>query len=214
MKARLFILLFSVLAALSVRGQDVAPQRRAAPAAPDTAAADTLLALPLAAEPAFLLRAPGFEGMSPFAAGLDGCGWQLHAGFNAALSLNVTAGFGSHAPRGAGFGQDLAFAYAFPLTQRLSAAAGLCATHFNWGPFRWTGGGLAAALAYRLTDDVSLYAYGAKSFLPRKGFGLHGPLPLFLHPDGDRIGAMIDFKVGRNASIQVSVERGNGTDYR
>ena len=40
--------------------------------------------------------------------------WKLHEGFNAQFSLSVTAGLGSHAPRGVGFGQDAAFMYAQP----------------------------------------------------------------------------------------------------
>lgn len=216
MKTRLVFLLFALLATSFAHGQDVTtrsatatPDHEVSTADVDAASRDTLMALPLMTEPAFLLRAPGFDGVSPFWAGTDGTGWLLHTGFNANLSFSVTAGLGSHAPRGVGFGQRAAFAYALPLSDRFSVAAGVYADNFDWGAANWRDGGVAAAVAYRLTDVVSIYGYGTKSFMPKKRNYFGPPLPAFLNPGGDRIGAMVDFKVGRNASIQVSVERGS-----
>ena len=62
-------------------------------------------------------------------------GWRLHEGFNAQFGMSLTAGLGKHAPRGVGFGQSAAFAYVWPLSKKLSFAAGITATNFNWARF-------------------------------------------------------------------------------
>ncbi len=181
----------------------------------DSAAADcstgTTLSLPLPdmATPFLGLSAPGFCGLSPWTSGLDGTSWRLHEGFNAQLSMSLTAAFGHNAPSGVGFGQGAAFAYAMPLSKKFAAAVGLYATNMDWGAWHQTDGGVAATLQYRLSDAVSLYAYGAKTFLPehkrRAGYGWFYPYYL-MNPD-NRIGAMAEIKIGNKAMIQVSVER-------
>lgn len=40
------------------------------------------------------LSAPGFSGLSPWNCGFYGSDWRLHQGFNAQLSMSLTAGFG------------------------------------------------------------------------------------------------------------------------
>lgn len=184
-------------------------------ALPPDAAEDTtpLPALETDTRPYLLMRAPGFDGTDPFWRGIGGNSWWLHEGFNAQLSLSLSVGLGKGAPGGVGFGQSAAFAYALPLTDRLSVAAGIYGENWDWGPARLTDVGFAASVAYRLTDAISLYAYGTKSFLPRHQLPAKGPFPLFWNPGGDRIGAMIDFKLGGNASIQIGVERSSTPDF-
>lgn len=150
-----------------------------------------------------LLTAPGWSGASPW------CGddlWSLHQGFNASFSLGVSVGLGKHAPRGVGFGQHAAFAYAAPLTSRLSVAAGVYADNMDWGAMRRTDVGLAAALRYSVNERIGLYAYLTKSFFSHATLP-PGPFPLYDEPFRDRIGAMAEFKIGDNAMIQISVER-------
>lgn len=150
----------------------------------------------------------GLDGCSPFYGGADGSLWRLHEGFNAQLSLSVSTAFGKHAPKGVGFGQTGAFAYVFPLAKNLFVAAGVYASHMDWGRWRQTDAGFAGMLAYRVNENINLYAYGTKSFMPRRNdFLFHrDPFPAFLDRQRDRIGAAAEFKVGRNAMIGVSVE--------
>jgi len=148
----------------------------------------------------------GFAPLSPD--GLD-WGWRLHKGFNAQLSMSVSAAFGKHAPRGIGFGQTAAFAWLQPITPRLSVAAGVFASNMDWGAWRQTNVGVMGAVAYQATDRINLYVYGAKTFLPRTANlrNRHTPFPIFFDQLRDRIGAAAEFKIGENASIGVSVER-------
>lgn len=153
----------------------------------------------------FPIAAPGTEGCAPWAMPYGG-GWRLHEGFNAQLSLGVTAAFGKHAPRGVGFSQGAAFVYAVPLTQRLGVAAGVYASNVDWGASHQTEAGLTALVAYRVNPSVSLYGYVAKSFYPRSDARLGGCFPMYYPGAGDRIGAMAEFKLGEKAAIQVGVE--------
>lgn len=171
---------------------------------------DSLYAVPCL--PALSLSAPGFYGLTPWSYAADGLSWRLHEGFNAQLSMSLSIGLGKGSPSGVGFGQSAVFAYALPLSKRFSVAAGVYADNMDWGGFRSTDGGVAAAVQYRLSDVVSLYAYGTKSFLPKKNRFLYAPGPYYsgfygLPVPTDRIGAMAEFKIGKNAMIQVSVEK-------
>ena len=153
--------------------------------------------------PRTLLTSPGWSGASPW------CGddlWSLHQGFNARFSLGLSVGLGKGAPRGVGFAQSAAFAYAAPLTSRLSLAAGIYADNMDWGAFRRTDVGLAAALRYRVNERIGLYAYATKSFFSDRSLP-PGPFPLYDYPVRDRIGAMAEFKLGEKAIFQISVER-------
>lgn len=138
-------------------------------------------------------------------------GWRLHEGFNAQFGMSVSAGLGKHAPKGVGFGQTAAFAYVHPITNKLSFAVGLTATNFKWGGWQRTDVGIGGVLAYKVNDNINLYAYGQKSFMPRER-GLFGrfrsdPFPFYFAQPDSRIGAAAEFKIGNNAMIGISVER-------
>lgn len=150
----------------------------------------------------------GFDGCAPFASGVYGSGWRLHKGLNAQFSLSVSAGLGKHAPKGVGFGQSAAFAYVLPLNSRFSLAAGVYAANMNWGSWQQTDVGFAGVLAFKVNENINLYAYGSKTFMPRQNpFAFrHDPFPLFYDQPRDRIGAAAEFKIGKNAVIGVSVE--------
>ncbi len=128
--------------------------------------------------------------------------WKLHEGFNVQFSLSVTAGLGSHAPRGVGFGQDAAFMYAQPLTKRLSVAGGVYMSHMDWGGFTYNQVGVAGVAAFQVNEKVSLYAYGSKALLPQK-------VPPYWSPyvGGDRFGGMLHVKFNDTFSMGFSVER-------
>lgn len=151
----------------------------------------------------------GLGGLSPWTAGGDGL-WRLHEGFNAQFGLSLTTGFGSHAPRGVGFGQAAAFAYLKPLTKRFTLAAGIYGQNMDWGAWRTTDVGVGAMAIYQPSDRVTLYGYASKSFVPRStDFTLRREpfLPYYLDRPKDRIGAAAEFKLGEHAMIGVSVER-------
>ena len=67
---------------------------------------------------------------------------------------------------------------------------------------------MTGIVGYRLSEAVSLYAYGSKSFLPTdRRFRFRQPLaPTYLFEPKERIGAAAEFKLGENAVIGVSVE--------
>ncbi len=212
------ILTLTITAAASA--QTVEDERTTVSSVPNIQPADSLLtdsaslSLPLAVyNPSltpFGLSAPGFDGLAPWNYSLSGASWNLHEGFNAQFSLGLTAGLGKHAPRGVGFSQSAAFAYAVPLSERFAAAIGLYAGNMDWGGFKQTDGGIAATLRYRLSDKVNLYLYGAKSFVPndsRRRCGWGWFIPYYMTNPDSRIGAMAEFKIGESSSIQVSVER-------
>lgn len=159
-------------------------------------------------EPALTLGGYGLVGATTYDVGY-GSAWRLHKGLNAQFGLSVSAAFGKHAPKGVGFGQTAAFAYLFPVSPRMSVAAGLYATNINWGAWRRTDVGFAAMMAYQLTDRINLYAYGSKTFVPRPAdfAKRREPFPAFFDQPRDRFGAAAEFKIGNNAMIGVSVER-------
>ncbi len=203
----LFLLFTAIPATVWGQAEKDAPMRTVVEL-PDTASADTaaLHADEALALPFLDLGAPGLDGCAPWDYGLAGPSWRLHEGFNAQLSLSLTAAFGKGAPSGVGFGQSVALAYALPLNKRFDVAAGLYAGHLDWGSYQGTEAGIAALFRYRLTDAISLYAYGSKRLAPSRSLH-HSFFPLYLPMPKDRIGAMAEFKIGNNAMIQVSVER-------
>lgn len=153
----------------------------------------------------------GWGGLaSPAFGGLDST-WRLHEGFNAQFGLSATVAGGKYAPRGVGFGQSAAFAYLYPLTSRLTIAAGIYAANMDWGAWHSTEAGVAGLLSYRLTDRVNLYTYGSKRLLPNRGmmtdYLRSNPFPLYIDRVRDRIGAAAEFKITPNATIGISVER-------
>lgn len=142
----------------------------------------------------------GMYGITPFS--YSYATWELHPGFNASIGLSITFSPNKYAPSGVGFGQDFAFMYAMPVNDRFSVAAGLYATHLDWGVLNYRNVGFAAVAAYRLTDRISLYAYGNKSFIPHHTTGWY-PLPGYTP---DRFGGMVNFKIGESSSISIGVE--------
>lgn len=169
---------------------------------------EELLERDLEKERSLSLAGYGLGSLSALGFGLDGSLWRLHEGFNAQLSLSVGAGWGHHAPKGVIFGQQAAFAYAFPLNQKLSLVGGLYASNIDYGARSWRDVGFSAMLAYQLSEKISLYAYGAKSLLPQSAtLRFPGePFPLFLPTIGERLGTAAEFKIGEKAMIGVSLE--------
>lgn len=218
--SKLLLIIIGLLTAISVAAQSETPVLH-----PDSACAEaaptTLAPLPLAGRaaeaalssrsfaPALTLGAYGLGGLTPWSTSFDGTAWRLHEGFNAQFGLSVSAGLGKHSPKGVGFGQTAAFAYVQPITPKLSVAAGLFATNYDWGAWRRTDVGFGAVVAYEVNDRINLYAYGSKSFIPKNNAYQfrRDPFPVFLEQARDRIGAAAEFKLGNNAMIGVSVER-------
>lgn len=219
MKQILFTLLF-LLSTIPVQAQHTDADRhglhgvRGASWVADSLSSDSVPPLRAVGEESWFVPVADWGGyglLGPASyAGAYGQAWWLHEGFNAQFSLSATMAFGKHAPSGVGFGQTAAFAYLAPITPRLSFGAGIYATNMDWGGWRRTDVGIGGMLAYKLTDRINLYAYGAKTFLPQATFDKfrRDAFPLFL--DGlprDRFGAAAEFKIGNNAVIGVCVER-------
>lgn len=177
-------------------------------ASPEPLSSKDSLSVPLASPVSFAnqLRPFGMYGITPF--DYNFATWELHKGFNASIGLNVTFSPSKWAPSGVGFGQDFAFMYAVPVSDRLSIAAGLYATNMDWGFLRYRNVGFAGVAAYRLTDKISIYAYGNESFMPNRPAYWY-PLPNYTP---DRIGGMVNFKLGESSSISIGVE-GRKNDY-
>ena len=156
-------------------------------ASPEPLSSKDSLSVPLASPVSFAsqLRPFGMYGITPF--DYNFATWELHKGFNASIGLNVTFSPSKWAPSGVGFGQDFAFMYAVPVSDRLSIAAGLYATNMDWGFLRYRGN---------------------KSFMPNRPAYWY-PLPNYTP---DRIGGMVNFKLGESSSISIGVE-GRKNDY-
>lgn len=154
---------------------------------------------------------PSFSmyGISPFS--YSYANWELHKGFNASLGMHVTFSPSKYAPSGVGFGQDAAFMYAVPINNRFSVAAGLYATNMDWGFINYKNVGIAGVAAFKLNDRITLYGYGNKSLMPQRS-PLYYPLPNF---SPDKLGGMINFKIGGSSSISFGVEgiKGYGPYY-
>ena len=159
--------------------------------------------------PTFQPTAYGLYGYGPYHDGSLATNWQLHQGFNVQFSMNMTCGFGKNRIKGVGFGQTAAFAYVQPITSKFSIATGLYASNFDWGPWHTTDVGISGILAYQVTDRLSVYAFGSKSFIPRQnnfnGNGLAMPA-YWMRPD-NRFGAAAEFKFSEHFKMGVSVER-------
>lgn len=162
---------------------------------------------------------------SPWALG-GPAAWSLHEGLNASVGFSVTAGLGKHRPKGAGFGEHFAAAYAtsFGKEKRWVGVLGLYANRFDWGSYHGTEAGFAGILGYNVNEWCNLYAYGTYNFVPRSDYGLHpcalrygwGGYPMGygsctpFGPYGQlrgRIGAAAEFKIGSHAAISIAVER-------
>lgn len=129
--------------------------------------------------------------------------WDLHKGLNVNLGLSVFATFGKHAPKGAGFSQNIAAMYAVPLTGRLSLAVGGYFNNISWTGHIYRDAGFNAMLGYRFNERWEAYLYGQKSVTNNRI-----PMPLYDMGDmGDRIGAAVRYNVSPSFSIQMSVSR-------
>lgn len=167
-------------------------------------------------QPEFHMNIPSFEptaygmyGYGPYYDDALGSNWQLHKGFNAQFSMSMSCGFGKNRLKGVGFGQTAAFAYVQPVTSRFSIAAGIYANNFDWGPWHTTDVGISGALAYQLTDKLSVYAFGSKSFIPRQNnFNSCGlATPAYWMRPKNRFGAAAEYKFSEHFKMGVSVER-------
>lgn len=140
-------------------------------------------------------------GVSPF--DYYGFGtWELHKGFNASVGMNLTFSPSKYAPSGVGFGQDAAFLYAVPLSKRISIAGGLYASNMDWGRYNYRTIGVAGIAAFKVNKRISIYAYGNKSLMPKRS-PFYYPLPDF---SPDRLGGLVNFKLGESSSISVGIE--------
>lgn len=133
--------------------------------------------------------------------------WDLHEGFNACMAMSVSASFGRNRFPGVGFGTGVSAMYVHSLTDRLVLAAGGFYDRLTWNAFNQNRFGINLLAGYKLTDKVSLYAYGSKVFFP--GQGNRGriipPMP-WLGNFNQRFGGMLHFKLSDAVSFSVSVE--------
>ena len=129
--------------------------------------------------------------------------WGLHEGFNASLDMSVAASFGKHRFPGVGFGTGVSAMYVHSLTDRLVLAAGGFYDRLSWNGFNRNRFGINLMLGYKLTDRLSVYAYGSKAFSPGRGGWI--PMP-WADNFSSRFGGMLHFKLSDAASISLSVE--------
>ena len=128
--------------------------------------------------------------------------WLLHSGMNLSVGASVFASFGKHAPKGAGFAQDIVGMYAVPITSKLSMAAGGYFLNADWGGMNMRDAGASGVLGYQFNEHWEGYLYGQKSLVEQRT-----PWPLYpMQEVGDRIGAAIKYNITPNFSINISVE--------
>ena len=144
---------------------------------------------------------------------------ELHG----SVGLSVMGGFGKHAPKGAGFAQNIDLNYTVPLGKHVWLTAGGYLNHLNWDGINITNGGLYGELGYQFDEHWAAYIYGQKSLANSgmcgypyyygyyDGFGYPGYYGSFGYPGynpfGDKIGAAIRWTPNKNFSLQLSVER-------
>ena len=157
----------------------------------------------------FRPTAYGIHGYAPYYDGALDTGWELHQGFNAQFSMGMTCGFGKNRIKGVGFGQTAAFAYVQPVTPKFSIAGGIYATNFDWGPWHTTDVGISGVLADQLTDRLSVYAFGSKSFIPKQNnLRTHSlSVPMYWMRPNNRFGAAAEYKFSEHFKMGISVER-------
>lgn len=193
-------------------------------------AAVRIIDLPLAGSPASrldMMPAAAFYGpwVAPWGVG-GPYAWSLHEGFNARVGFSVSAGLGKHRPKGAGFGEHFAAAYAVPFgkDKRWIGALGVYADRLDWGSYHRTEAGIAGIIGYSVNDWCNLYAYGAYNAIPGHA---SGPNPFALRYGGlgygcgpwgygacldpyanlrGRVGVAAEFKVSPSFSFSVGFE--------
>lgn len=121
--------------------------------------------------------APSYAFASPWAHGAGPGYWRLHEGFNAEVGFSVSGAFGKGSPKGAGFGEHIAAAYAMPFgkDKRWIGAFGVYADRLDWGGYNRTEAGISGMLGYHVNDWCDLYVYGSYNFVPGTDNG--GPNP-------------------------------------
>lgn len=167
------------------------------------------LVMPIHTQPSFGMWGYGFMPLSLYH---WTPAWQLHEGFNAHVSMNVMAGWGKHAPSGAGFGQNLSLAYAKPINSRLSLAVGLYANNLNWDHLSGNNVGLAAVVRYQANDWLRLYGYASQNITANRRqeavmlhpYSLYAPYA-YAQPD-TRVGAAAEIKLGERAALTIQVD--------
>lgn len=141
---------------------------------------------------------------------------QLHG----SVGLSVMAGFGKHAPKGAGFAQNFDLNYTVPIGKRGWLTTGGYISHLNWDGINSTNGGLYAELGYNFNENWSAYIYGQKSLVNSgTGYGYYGYPGYYgfydygyygypgYNPWGDKLGAALRWKPNDNFSLEISVEK-------
>lgn len=159
------------------------------------------------------LRGYGLHGFSPWS---NWGVWQLREGFNAQVGMNVSTAFGKYAPNGAGFGQNIALAYAKTLSPRWAVAVAAYGSNMDWGNWNRKEFGVSAVVRYKANDWLNLYGYASKNICEKGAFSPfdYGLSPYYAlgHPyypmgnPGTRVGATAEFKLSERAFISVSFD--------
>ena len=142
--------------------------------------------------------------------------YGLHQGLNVSLSASVMAGFGKHAPKGAGFAQSLQATYLTPLNNKLSLMVGGYISNLNWGDLNARYAGIYGELSYQFNEHWEAHVYGQKNIAGNTGFipGLYSAgywgsgFPPYWGGAGavDRIGAGVRYMPNPSLSFEVNVE--------
>ena len=150
--------------------------------------------------------------------------YGLHQGLNVSLSASVMAGFGKHAPKGAGFAQSLQATYLTPINNKLSLMVGGYISNLNWGDLNARYAGIYGELSYQFNEHWEAHVYGQKNITDNTGFisGLYGgygydyglwPMAFGGNPiyggymgGVDRIGAGVRYMPNPSLSFEVNVE--------
>ena len=142
--------------------------------------------------------------------------YGLHQGLNVSLSASVMAGFGKHAPKGAGFAQSLQATYLTPLNNKLSLMVGGYISNLNWGDLNARYAGVYGELSYQFNEHWEAHVYGQKNIAGNTGFipGLYSAgywgsgFPPYWGGAGavDRIGAGVRYMPNPSLSFEVNVE--------
>ena len=139
----------------------------------------------------------------------------LHQGLNVNIGLSVFAMFGKHAPRGAGFSQNISATWLQPLGKQAWLAAGGYLNNTTWSGNNYTSGGLYGELGYQFNEHWAGYIYGQKSIVNNGmqpcgylyGRGMYHLSPMMYNNWGDKLGAAIRWTPNPTMSIEVSVEK-------
>ena len=142
--------------------------------------------------------------------------YGLHQGLNVSLSASVMAGFGKHAPKGAGFAQSLQATYLTPINNKLSLMVGGYISNLNWGDLNARYAGIYGELSYQFNEHWEAHVYGQKNIAGNTGFipGLYSAgywgsgFPPYWGGAGavDRIGAGVRYMPNPSLSFEVNVE--------